>query len=114
MAFGNDDSTLQFATVFIMFLLWFLTLIPVRIAQSRMQDGLDNANPRDQYRKLPAWGQRAVAVTNNTFEAFCFFSVAVFTHAFSGPRSMSVVHAVDAFCILFIVIRVLLYNSNGD
>ncbi|CAG8579422.1 8650_t:CDS:2, partial [Ambispora gerdemannii] len=109
MSFQTNHYTLQFAIVFAMFLLWLMTLIPIRIAQSRMLGGLDNRNPREQYQELPEWGQRAIGVNNNTFEAFCFLSVAVFTQAFSellgNPQTENVVRAVDAFCIIFLVLR---------
>ncbi|CAG8805859.1 32720_t:CDS:2 [Gigaspora margarita] len=90
MAYPNSDLTIPFATVFTTFLLWFVSLTPIRIAQSKQEEGYDNSRPREQYSRLPEWGKRAVAASNNTFEGLCFF----------------IRIAADFFCIAFVILRV--------
>lgn len=63
----------------------------------------------------PAWGKRAVGAVNNTFEGLVFFSVAVFTQAFSRMLNMQqgtgtekdkkIEIAANVFCIIYIVSR---------
>ena len=43
---------IPFVCVFIMFLLYFVALIPVRRAQALQLEGFDNSNPREQYNRL--------------------------------------------------------------
>ncbi|CAG8562713.1 901_t:CDS:2, partial [Dentiscutata heterogama] len=113
MAYPDSDLTIPFATIFTTFLLWFVSLVPIRIAQSKHEEGYDNSHPREQYSKLSKWGQRAVAASNNTFEGLCFFSIAVFTYAFSQLSNLNdsskhkpVRIAADVFCIAFVIFRV--------
>ncbi|RIB04337.1 membrane-associated, eicosanoid/glutathione metabolism protein [Gigaspora rosea] len=118
MAYPNSDLTIPFATVFTTFLLWFVSLTPIRIAQSKQEEGYDNSRPREQYSRLPEWGQRAVAASNNTFEGLCFFSIAVFTYAFSqlsdindnnNSKNKQVRIAADFFCIAFVIFRAIYF-----
>ncbi|RIA95647.1 membrane-associated, eicosanoid/glutathione metabolism protein [Glomus cerebriforme] len=114
----SSEFIVQFACVFAMFLIWFFSLVPIRRAQASQEEGYDNSNPRDQYNKLSEWGKRAVAAANNTFEGLVFFSVAVFTQAFSRmfhilqeitstERDRKIRTAADVFCIIYIVLRVI-------
>ncbi|CAG8490659.1 3349_t:CDS:2 [Acaulospora morrowiae] len=115
MSFPNTDLTIQFACVFVVFLLWIVSLIPVRRAQTLQFEGYNNSNPREQYNNLSAWGRRAVSASNNTIEALVFFSAAVFTRAFSqisqyggtSPtgKDGTVATATSVFCIIYAVIR---------
>ncbi len=43
---------IPFVCVFIMFLFYFLALVPVRRAQALQLEGYDNSNPREQYNRL--------------------------------------------------------------
>ncbi|KAK9718036.1 hypothetical protein K7432_005790 [Basidiobolus ranarum] len=99
MAFSTNEANIHIGCIFATFLIWFLTLVPVRLAQRRA--GFDNANPRQQYNNLSGWGSRAVACNNNTFEAFAFFGIAALVHYFGNPSSTAGV----VFCILFVVVR---------
>ncbi|PKY53768.1 hypothetical protein RhiirA4_409299 [Rhizophagus irregularis] len=113
MAFP-PEFVVQFSCVFAMFLIWFFSLVPIRRAQSLHEEGYDNSNPRDQYTKLPDWGKRAVAAANNTFEGLAFFSIAVFTQAFSrflqpasGKDDNKIRTVVDIICIIYIILRLI-------
>ncbi|CAG8770679.1 3492_t:CDS:1, partial [Cetraspora pellucida] len=44
--------TVPFATIFATFLLWAVSLTPIRIAQAKQEEGLDNSQPREQYTNL--------------------------------------------------------------
>ncbi|CAH1766064.1 15123_t:CDS:2, partial [Entrophospora sp. SA101] len=118
MAFAYSDFTTQFACVFIVFLLWVVSLTPVRRAQLRQEEGYNNSNPREQYQNLPDWGKRAVAASNNTFEGLSMFSISVITQAISQVlhliESQNVrsekykAHAIAAnvLCIVYVVTRI--------
>jgi hypothetical protein len=52
MSFSTDSAKLQFACVFVVFLLWIITVVVVRMAQKKAPGGPNNSNPRVQYREL--------------------------------------------------------------
>ena len=51
MAFPQE-YLFQYVSVFVMFCIWFITLAPIRYAQTQAREGLDNLNPRAQYDKF--------------------------------------------------------------
>ena len=83
----QDSVLTQLSCLFIVFLFWVLALVPVRLAQQRAEGGIDNANPRDQYTKLDAQGQKALAVVANSFEALVFFTGAILVSVFFSFNS---------------------------
>lgn len=97
-----NPITVQSACLFITYLYWFLTLIPMRIAQSKQTEGLDNNNPRSQYERLPDWGKRAVAANQNTFEALVFFGSSILVNVINGSGNAT---ATAVFCIIFVIAR---------
>src|SRR4051794_15672930 len=63
----------------------------------------------DFFHTKPGWGKRAVGAVNNTFEGLVFFSIAVFTQAFSrlSREDRSEYGKVaDILCLIYIVLRV--------
>ncbi|CAI2167923.1 13018_t:CDS:2 [Funneliformis geosporum] len=113
----SSGVEIPFVCVFIMFLLYFVALVPVRKAQAQQDEGYDNSNPRDQYNRLPIWGKRAVGAANNTFEGLVFFSIAVFTYAFShvfnlnpfGNKYQKIEMTANILCIIYIILRVIYF-----
>ncbi|KXN67267.1 hypothetical protein CONCODRAFT_73106 [Conidiobolus coronatus NRRL 28638] len=100
--YGNGHYNLQFACMFIVYLVWFGLLIPVRRAQAKAEGGIDNSNPRAQYNNLPGYAIRSMAAHNNTMESFMFFGFALLANTVGGGSLV----AADVLCVIFMVCRI--------
>jgi uncharacterized MAPEG superfamily protein len=89
-----------------LFIAIILPMVPrtfVAKAQSKTDEGYNNALPREQQKNLDALGQRALGAHLNSFEALQMFTAAiVIAHLSTAPQVW-----VDRFSILFIVSRLL-------
>lgn len=79
----------------------FLSKIPLGLAMNKI-GGYDNANPREQQKKLTGYGARALAAHQNSYEALIIFGLAAVT----AIATNSVTFVVDVLAITFVVSRV--------
>ncbi|KAI9291852.1 hypothetical protein K502DRAFT_326090 [Neoconidiobolus thromboides FSU 785] len=98
MYYSTEDK-IQFSVCFILFLIWFLCLVPVRKAQKDAESGHDNNNPREQYKTLPGTAQRALYAHNNLNEGFVWFGFSILANKVGGGNEIAA--AVLALIYLF-------------
>jgi len=98
----------------ILYIIYFLSYTPARIAQKEQPEGYDNSNPRDQYTRLPDNAKRAVASAQNTLEAMIFLGSSVVALNLSNSF-VQYPDAVFALAVIFGIVRIVypfLYYYN--
>jgi uncharacterized MAPEG superfamily protein len=84
------------------YLIWLALIIPVRYAQTKQDEGLDNNNPRLQYSNLSPIAKRCYSAHNNTLESFVFFGFALLANVIGGGSLI----AGDVLSVLFLICRI--------
>ncbi|KXN67271.1 hypothetical protein CONCODRAFT_10713 [Conidiobolus coronatus NRRL 28638] len=100
--YSSGHLSLQFSCMFIIYLIWLALIIPVRYAQTKQEEGLDNNNPRLQYSNLSPLAKRCYSAHNNTLESFVFFSFALVANVIGGGSLI----AGDVLSVLFLICRI--------
>ena len=75
----------------------FLSKITLGLAINKV-GGYDNANPREQQKKLTGYGARALAAHQNSYEALIIFGLAVV----AAIATNRVTFVVDVLAITFV------------
>lgn len=102
---------IPFLCVFLVFILNYLTKLPLGFAMAKAKGGYNNHEPREQQAALTGWGKRALGAHLNGFEVFPAFAAAVLM--------ANIIHINDAsitiLSLTFLVSRVIyiiLYLAN--
>ncbi|KAI9295478.1 hypothetical protein K502DRAFT_315727 [Neoconidiobolus thromboides FSU 785] len=102
MYYSTEDK-IQFIVCFILFLAWFLCMIPVRIAQWKANDGFDINNPREQYKTLPGFAQRALYAHNNINEGFVWFAFSILANKIGNGNET----AAALLALIYLITRLI-------
>lgn len=102
---------IPFFCVFLVFILNYLTKIPLGMAMAKSAGGYNNREPREQQAALTGWGKRALGAHMNGFEIFPAFAAGVIMAHIAGVNQES----LTLLSITFVASRVIyvgLYFAN--
>ena len=94
--------TIALWCLFLAGLLHVFSKTPLFRAQSKIPQGYDNNNPREQQASLNGMGKRALAAHQNQMESFPIFAAGILVATATGMVSS----AIDYLAITYIVARV--------
>lgn len=94
---------IPFLCVLLVFLLNYLTKIPVASAMAKLPGGYNNHLPRDQQAQLTDRGKRALGAHLNGFEVFPAFAAAVIMAHLTGVNA----NILSILSVIFVVSRLI-------